>query len=90
MIAVDTAPSGLLMVAGLNPANRTLLERYNPLVRKYRDMNINGREGSILGRTGARTPDDPAIASLLQALKAERERPPQPGFALRLKRVLGM
>ena len=34
MIAVDTAPSGLLMVAGLNPANRTLLEHYNPLVTK--------------------------------------------------------
>ncbi len=87
LIPIDTAPTGLLLVAGLNSANRTLSDQYNPLVRKYRNLPLDDSELEILGRQDALAPDDVNIEILLQAIREERNKP-QAGFNLRLKQLL--
>lgn len=49
---LDTAPSGLLMVAGLDPHNRVLWDRYNPIVREYTMQPVEA-PASVLSRNGA-------------------------------------
>lgn len=39
---LDTSPTGLLLITNLSPENHRLTERYNPLIRKYRDMELKG------------------------------------------------
>mgnify|MGYP001823063315 CR=1 FL=1 len=74
LMPLDSSPTGLLIVAGLDPSNRTLSSQYNPLVRKYRDMNFDCQQSPILNRQGARQPDDPLLEALLMHLRAERDR----------------
>ena len=74
LMPLDTSPTGLLIVAGLNPSNRSLSSQYNPLVRKYREMNFDCQEGPVLSRHGAMQPDDPLFDALLIQLRAERSR----------------
>ncbi|GAB3380280.1 methyltransferase domain-containing protein [Lysobacter fragariae] len=71
LIPIDTAPTGLLLVAGLDPANRVLWNQYNPIVRKYSaDM---APPATVLRREGALAPSDPRIGNTLAALKRCRE-----------------
>lgn len=77
LIPVDTQPTGLLLIAGLNPKNRALWERYNPLVRQYRaDADP---PADRLARTGALAPDDPRLSGVFAALRAARENNAPPG-----------
>jgi len=74
LMPLDTSPTGLLIVAGLDPSNRALSSQYNPLVREYRDMNFDSEEGRILSRSGAKQPDDPLFKDLLAHLRAARDK----------------
>ncbi len=73
LIPLDTSPSGLLLVAGLDPENRTLWERYNPLVRHYQGRTLEPSDTAVLNREGARVPDDPVIQALVERLRAGRQ-----------------
>jgi len=70
LVPIDTHPTGLLLIAGLNPANRVLWDRYNPLVRQFaadRDPPAH-----VLARRDVLAPDDPRIAAVLSALRESR------------------
>lgn len=41
LLPLDTHPTGLLLVAGLDSGNRVLRNRYNPIVRKYDQDNLS-------------------------------------------------
>lgn len=71
LMTVDTAPTGLLLVAGLDPDNRVLWDRYNPIVRKYSEqMEV---PEATLRRDGVLMPDDPRLADFLSVLKRCRD-----------------
>jgi len=48
---LDTSPSGLLAVAGLDPANRVLWDHYNPIVREA--LAMGDPPTAVLGRRDA-------------------------------------
>ena len=48
---LDTAPSGLLLVSGLDPANRVLWDHYNPIVREA--LAMGDPPASVLTRAEA-------------------------------------
>jgi SAM-dependent methyltransferase len=67
LLPIDTAPTGLLLVAGLDQKNRTLWDRYNSIVKAYGKLDMPPRE--ILQREGAVESDRPEVRSLLDTLK---------------------
>jgi cephalosporin hydroxylase len=68
LLKLDAAPAGLLLVTGLNPADRRLRDLYNPIAAELaRDAVPVPVE--ILSREGALAPTDPRIAGLLALLK---------------------
>jgi SAM-dependent methyltransferase len=51
---LDTSPSGLLVITGLKAKNHTLTERYNPIVREYKEMLLTGTFAEeVVNRTQA-------------------------------------
>jgi len=89
LIPLDTFPSGLLLVAGLDPENHTLWEQYNPTVRAYQGRTLDSLNSAVLNREGARSPDDPVIQALIERLRAERERPAGTHFPKALREAFG-
>jgi hypothetical protein len=77
LLALDTHPSGLLLVAGLDPASRVLWDRYNPLVRHYWDLDPVPPE-TVLARAGALDPASPLVAAVLGRLRELRPLSPSP------------
>jgi SAM-dependent methyltransferase len=67
LLALDTSPTGLLLIAGLDPANRVLWDRYNPIVRQYRAEQTPPRE--VLERTDVLDPADARVAAVLATLR---------------------
>lgn len=64
LIAVDTSPTGLLIVAGLDRNNRVLWDKYNPIVRQYvNDPRAVPEE--VITRSGAIAADADAFRSFL-------------------------
>lgn len=70
LIPLDTTPTGLLLVAGLDPGNRVLWDRYNPIVRRFTAPADPPPE--VLGRDEAWAPDDPRVGSIADALREAR------------------
>ncbi len=51
---LNAYPTGLLIVTGLKADNKVLVNRYNPLIRQYRDMQLEGEaQVNILERKEA-------------------------------------
>lgn len=70
LIPLDTAPTGLLLVAGLDPGNRTLWDHYNPIVRRY--AAPADPPPAVLERSGSWTATDPRIDQFAGALRQAR------------------
>jgi cephalosporin hydroxylase len=79
MLALDTSPVGMLMVAGLDPTNRVLSSRYASIVRAYR--RITEPPPAALSREGTVSPDGPEVRQLITTLRsigARKKRPKRP------------
>jgi hypothetical protein len=68
LVPLDTEPTGLLLIAGLDPKNQVLWQRYNPLVNQYRNMPSDQPPEPILTRQLA---VDPTAGSLIENLCTE-------------------
>ncbi|KAA9133549.1 methyltransferase domain-containing protein [Marinihelvus fidelis] len=73
LLPLDTWPTGLLLIAGLNPASRLLWQRYNPLVRSMKGCALDDHPELILGRSDAVHPGNPCVTGLLELLRRRRE-----------------
>ncbi len=71
LLPIDTGPTGLLLVAGLDPDNHVLWDRYNPIVRTNVE-EVGDPPAEVLAREGAAAPDSAAIARVCKALAAAR------------------
>lgn len=71
LCALDTSPTGLLVIAGLNGANRALWQRYNPLVRAAQAAQ-DPPPAAFLERQGSVAPQGEALQLLLRALREFR------------------
>ncbi len=85
---IHSAPTGLLMVAGLDPSNPTLWNNYNDIVMAEREPA--DPPPAILKRRGAWNGRDPRIGAVLAHLKHARDRSLGPGeLSAELKGVIG-
>jgi SAM-dependent methyltransferase len=66
MVILDTAPSGLLLIGGLDPENRILRDQYNPIIRELRETTEPPSE--VLDRIGAVSPNSPAWEAFLASI----------------------
>ena len=85
-LPVDAAPTGLLLIAGLDSSDRTLWSNYNPVVREF--ANDVAVPDSVLARTGAFPSTSPAITRLIHALKQARAAMLQHGARASADRVV--
>ncbi len=85
-MTLDVSPTGLLLVAGLDPANRVLWDTYNPVVREARALV--GPPPSVLARHNAHDPESDEVRRVLEAMKSARaERCPPQETVARLRRA---
>jgi predicted O-methyltransferase YrrM len=70
LLPLDTSPTGLLLVAGLDRANRVLWDNYNPILRTY--DRVEEPPPGVLARVDAVSPKAPEVATLLESLKQVR------------------
>ncbi|QEH36346.1 hypothetical protein OJF2_49070 [Aquisphaera giovannonii] len=69
LLPLDCAPAGMLLVAGLNPEDRTLWDQYNPIVRRHLLQAPDAPPPqAVLDRTGALAPSHPLVVGLLEGL----------------------
>lgn len=76
LLALDTAPTGLLLVAGLDAANTVLKENYPAIVARYSEGGPPPPD--VLSRQGAVSPKGPQLEAVLDVLvqaRAERHSP---------------
>lgn len=74
LLPLNTAPTGLLVVAGLDPENRVLSDCYEELVGLYARDGIDP-DPVCLQRSDALSPSDAVLAELLGVLRRAREAP---------------
>jgi Glycosyl transferase family 2 len=70
-LALDTGPTGLLLIAGLDPKNRLLSDNYDAIVRQAIDWP--GPPQGVLQRRGAIDPSGGYLAQVIETLKAARQ-----------------
>ncbi len=75
-IPVNTSPTGSLLIAGLDPSSRELIEKYNPILRQFVIENDDKTPVEVLTRSTAIQPDDPRIIELLRLLRSCRDKSP--------------
>ncbi len=66
LLPLDTRPTGLLLIAGLDNTHRGLWEEYNPLVNRYGRDLPETPPARILNRQGAHDPDSPIVEDLIR------------------------
>jgi hypothetical protein len=69
LLRLDVEPTGLLLVAGFEPAHSGLRDLYNPIARLLAKHPSPVVPVEILAREGALAPDDERVGSLLALLK---------------------
>lgn len=72
LLPVNTSPTGLLLIAGFQPANQVLWDNYDSIARKY-SADMKPPE-AILKRDGVLSSKHDAIPRILAALKTGREK----------------
>jgi hypothetical protein len=82
-VKVDTLPTGVLMILGLDPDNGVLRERYEQLAARAIGADKRGVPGSVLKRKGALSPETVLSAAFWSFLHdaAARELPREQGVA---------
>ena len=72
LMLVDAAPTGLLLVHGLNPSNTILWEAYDEIIARYVANDQLEPTPSVLDRVGAFAPGGPEIRGLADQLRQQR------------------
>lgn len=55
---IDSSPTGLLLITGLNKYNRVLTDHYNPIIREFNSLDLMDYERLILKRSESVSPLD--------------------------------
>ncbi|MCW2673550.1 MAG: type 11 methyltransferase [Frankiales bacterium] len=69
---LDTYPTGLLLVTGLDPDSRVLWESYDTIVEAYLGGTHSAPPEAVLSRAHALSPGDARVATALEALRDAR------------------
>ncbi|OGR01918.1 MAG: hypothetical protein A2511_02345 [Deltaproteobacteria bacterium RIFOXYD12_FULL_50_9] len=80
LFLLDTAPTGMLVVIGLNPGSRALVERYNQIVAKLYAKCHDTPPETVIKRDGSCPPNNPLLVNALDSLRSLR--PSRPGLKI--------
>jgi hypothetical protein len=72
LLLLDTDPSGLLLVAGLDQSNRVLWDGYDDILDSYLSNRHAQPPEHVLARSHAIDPAQPALTSLLRSVRESR------------------
>jgi hypothetical protein len=87
LLSLDSWPSGLLLVAGLDPANRVLWDAYDSIVLE--GLDLVGPPPAVIARQGALDPRGSTFRRILEAMKLARADKSSPQrIAARLHHVV--
>jgi hypothetical protein len=82
IVPLDTEPTGMLLVVGLDPTNTVLADHYDEIVAEYGPDDPRGVPEAVLHRRSAADPDLVADLPLWAELAAARTtQAPLPAFA---------
>jgi len=76
LFPINASPTGLLVVGKPDRDNRILWERYNPLVREYRERTLRGCGPLIVQRQGCLSPSDKRLLAFVRQGRAQRNAQP--------------
>jgi len=68
LITIDVRPTGLLLVAGLDPDNTTLADRYTEILAEYRRPDPQPVPQHLIDRLGAQSPNRVIESGLFELL----------------------
>jgi len=74
LIWVDTQPTGLMIVLGLDPHNRQLTDRYDEIVRIHIAPDPQAVPSEVLERSGALAPEAALALPVWNEIRARRGR----------------
>jgi len=76
LLPLNTSPTGMLLIAGLDSENTLLWDHYNPLVRRYLEETPSSPPEGIIARDFARKPSESLVERLITCLRVAREETP--------------
>ena len=71
-VLVNTEPTGLLLVTGLDPANTTLADRYDDIIAEYRRTDPQPVPQALIDRAGVQNARRVLEAGFWQVLREQR------------------
>jgi hypothetical protein len=86
-ISVDTQPTGLLLVLGLDPHNTVLVDRYDEIIARFRKPDPQPVPKELLDRTFVQSPHRILDSRLLDVLAEAAKAGRQTGIAEELRSV---
>jgi hypothetical protein len=72
LLLLDSDPTGLLIVTGLDRANDVLWEQYDSILAEFMLARYSSPPAEVLGRRDALSPADPRLTEMLEAIKTAR------------------
>jgi ubiquinone/menaquinone biosynthesis C-methylase UbiE len=70
IVALDTSPTGLLVITGLKPNNKVLEQRYNPIIREFSQLELLETTHPAIERTGALDPNNHLFWEAMSSIKS--------------------
>lgn len=89
-ILVDTQPTGLMLVVGLDPDSTVLADEYASIMDEYRHPDPQPVPRDLLERGAVQAPRRVLDAGFWKVLREERERPGSADFHRRLREQLAV
>ncbi|RYP88039.1 class I SAM-dependent methyltransferase [Nocardioides guangzhouensis] len=86
-VLVDTQPTGLMLVLGLDPADSTLVDEYDAIMAEFRRPDPQPVPRQILERSAVHAPERILEAGFWSVLREQRNAP-APDFHRRLREQL--
>jgi hypothetical protein len=79
LLRLDCKPTGLLLIAGLDPSSDVLWKRYDTIVDRHLSVCLDVPPAEVLARSGAIEPGSAIVEDLLATLRKHRDQGAGPG-----------
>lgn len=87
-VLVDTEPTGLLLVVGLDPSSTVLSDNYDQITEEYRQADPQPVPQALLDRVAVQAPNRVLDAQFWKVIAEERVNPSGDDFNPRLRKQL--
>ncbi len=89
-VLVDTQPTGLMLVLGLDPQDTALIDGYDAIIGEHRRPDPQPVSADLLERAAVQAPQRVLDAGFWSVLRQQRDAPELPDFHRRLREQLAV